>query len=117
MPPEGATSTNSRKDETGNQALAVDMRGSTGDVPAGLLRLRKRLRRAGIEPYAWVINQSFAAAAPSDPMLRVRAEREVRYIGEVTRELAEYAAIVPWMEGEHSGHAGLQRFVQPQTLK
>jgi len=80
-------------------------------------QLQNDLRRAGIEPYAWVINQSFAAAAPSDPMLRVRAEREVRYIGEVTRELAEYAAIVPWMEGEHSGHAGLQRFVQPQTLK
>jgi len=50
-------------------------------------------------------------------MLRVRAEGEVRYIGEVTRELAGYAVIVPWMGGEHSGQVGLQRFVQPQMLK
>lgn len=80
-------------------------------------QLQRDLRRAGIEPYAWVINQSFAAAAPSDPLLRVRAEREFRYIREVTRELADYTAIVPWMAGEHSGQAALRRFVQPQALK
>ena len=80
-------------------------------------QLQNDLRRAGIEPYAWIINQSFAAAAPSDPTLKVRAEGEVRYISEVTRELAEYVVIVPWMDGEHSGQEGLHRFVQPQTLK
>jgi len=80
-------------------------------------QLQDDLRRAGIEPYAWVINQSFAAAAPSDPMLKVRADLEVRYIAEVTRELAEYAVIVPWMGGEHSGQAELQRFVHPQPFK
>ena len=77
-------------------------------------QLQNDLRRAGIKPYAWVINQSFSAADPSDPMLRVRAEQEVRFIGEVTRELAEYAAIIPWMGGEHTGSEGLQRFVQHQ---
>jgi arsenite-transporting ATPase len=74
--------------------------------------LQNDLRRAGIEPYAWIINQSFAAAGPTDPMLKVRAKREVRYIGEVTRELAEYAAIIPWMGGELTGQMGLRRFVQ-----
>ena len=79
-------------------------------------QLQADLRRAGIEPYAWVINQSFAAVGPSDSTLRVRAAREIRYIGEVTHELAEYAAIIPWMEGEHSAR-GLQRFVQHQPLR
>jgi arsenite-transporting ATPase len=77
-------------------------------------QLQGDLRRAGIEPFAWVINQSFAAAATSDPLLKVRAGREARYIGEVTRDLAEYAAIVPWMGGEHSSQAGLRRFIQPK---
>jgi arsenite-transporting ATPase len=77
-------------------------------------QLQSDLRRAGIEPFAWVINQSFAAAGACDPMLRIRANREVRYVEEVTRELANYAAIVPWMDGEHSGRQGLQRFVQPR---
>ena len=80
-------------------------------------QLQRDLRRAGIEPYAWVINQSFAAAAPSDPTLKMRAEREVQYIHEVTRDLADYAVIIPWMEGEHSGLAGLGRFVRSQTHK
>jgi len=80
-------------------------------------QLQRDLRRAGIEPFAWVINQSFAAASPSDPLLKIRAVREVCYIREVTRDLAEYAAIVPWMGGEHSGQAGLRRFVQPQQLE
>jgi arsenite-transporting ATPase len=77
-------------------------------------QLQSDLRRAGIEPFAWVINQSFAAAGTSDPLLKIRAGREVCYIGEVTRDLAEYAVIVPWMGGEHSGQAGLRRFVRPQ---
>ena len=40
--------------------------------------LQDDLRRAGIEPYAWVINASLAAAAPVDPLLQSRAAAEVR---------------------------------------
>ena len=39
-------------------------------------QLQDDLKRAGIEPYAWVINQSFAAAQSRDPALRQRAEIE-----------------------------------------
>lgn len=39
--------------------------------------LQEDLRRAKIEPYAWVINGSVAAAGPSDPILRARAAAEV----------------------------------------
>jgi arsenite-transporting ATPase len=32
-------------------------------------QLQTELRRAGIEPFAWVINGSLAAAGPTDPLL------------------------------------------------
>lgn len=82
-------------------------------------QLQKDLRRAGINPFGWLINQSFAASRPSDPGLRLRARNEAPYIGEVTEELSDFTAIIPWMDGELSGPAGLQRLMrtpQPVTL-
>ena len=39
--------------------------------------LQADLRRAGVEPFAWVVNRSLAAARPADPMLAARAAAEV----------------------------------------
>jgi len=72
-------------------------------------QLQVDLRRAGIEPHAWIINQSFAAAKPSDPILRARAEREIRYVTEVIENLAEQAFIIPWIAGNLSGARDLQK--------
>jgi ACR3 family arsenite transporter len=41
------------------------------------------LRRAGIEPFAWVVNQSFATDGVRDPALRERGAREDRYLMKV----------------------------------
>ena len=38
--------------------------------------LQEDLRRAGIEPWAWIVNQSLAAAHPVSPLLAQRAEQE-----------------------------------------
>ncbi|MFP3481162.1 ArsA-related P-loop ATPase, partial [Burkholderia sp. SIMBA_057] len=40
-------------------------------------RLSADLARAGIEPYAWVINQSLLASGTTDPMLCQRGTYEV----------------------------------------
>ena len=45
--------------------------------------LQDDLRRAGIEPYAWVIDGSLAAAQPHDPLLRCRAAAEIPQIAKV----------------------------------
>ena len=58
-------------------------------------RLQDDLRRAGIEPYAWVINQSLAAAETADPVLVQRAQAEMPLIEHVRTKLAERAVIVP----------------------
>jgi len=38
-------------------------------------QLQADLRRAGIEPYAWIINSSLAATGSTDPVLRPRSRR------------------------------------------
>jgi arsenite-transporting ATPase len=73
------------------------------------LQLQHDLRRAGIQVYAWVINQSFAAAGPTDPILRVRAANEIPFLREVIETHAERSAVIPWMSGEFSGAVSLQR--------
>lgn len=59
--------------------------------------LQKDLRRAGIEPFAWVINQSLAFVRVSDPVLLGRQGQEGRYIDEV-RSLSGRVHLVPWMD-------------------
>ena len=50
--------------------------------------LQTDLRRAGVEPFAWVVNRSLAAAHPTDPLLAARAAAEVSEIEAVAREHA-----------------------------
>jgi arsenite-transporting ATPase len=59
-------------------------------------RLQNDLRRAGIEPYAWIINQSFAGDSFRDPVLVERGSREAPYVAEVSDRLATRFAVIPW---------------------
>ena len=65
--------------------------------------LQADLRRAGIEPWAWVINHSLAACAPASPLLRQRARNELREIETVATQHAQRYALVPLMENEPVG--------------
>ena len=57
--------------------------------------LRDELVRAGIEPFAWVINQSLAGLATDDPVLRARQWLELPMIAEVV-ESAGRVALLRW---------------------
>ncbi len=72
--------------------------------------LQADLRRAGIEPAGWVINQSLHAAGVTDPLLAARAAAESRYIAEAATRLAPRLAIVPMLPEPPTGTAGLARF-------
>lgn len=65
--------------------------------------LQDDLRRAGIEPWAWVINNSVAAAHPQSPLLRRRARNELCEIGAVATTHAQRYAIVPLLTEEPVG--------------
>lgn len=58
--------------------------------------LQRDLLRAGIAPFAWVINQSLAPLALTDPMLRARRFHERPFIQEVSEELSPRTALVAW---------------------
>ena len=70
-------------------------------------RLQEDLRRAGIEPYGWVMNQSLLLAHSSDPVLKARAEREQIYIEEVRQYHAKRMAVVAWQAQEPVGALAL----------
>ena len=65
--------------------------------------LQADLRRAGIEPWAWVINNSLAACSPASPLLRQRARNELREIEAVATQHAQRHALVPLMQNEPVG--------------
>jgi arsenite-transporting ATPase len=69
--------------------------------------LQADLRRAGIEPWAWVINSSLAAAEPTDQLLAARAAAELPHIERVRTEV-QRVAIVPWLIEEPIGQDRLR---------
>ncbi len=79
--------------------------------------LQADLRRAGIEPCAWVINQSFVGAETKDPLLLSRGAGEVPFIREVTGGLARRIALVPWMPEEPVGPRNLSLLIDAQLSR
>lgn len=65
--------------------------------------LQEDLRRAEIEPYAWVINRSLAATDTVDPVLRTRAVEETAQIALVQADHTDRLFIVPWAAEEPIG--------------
>ena len=68
--------------------------------------LQDDLERAGIHPWAWVVNTSLAAARPESPFLRRRAAAEAEQIAAV-EGLADRVAVVPLLDQEPVGEARL----------
>ena len=58
--------------------------------------LQDDLRRAGIEPFGWVINASLTTSGTHDPVLLARATLESPQLNRVRDQLAARAWIVPW---------------------
>jgi len=71
--------------------------------------LQADLRRARIEPYAWVINQSLLHSGSCNPLLQRREHAEHRYIDEVIEKQATRTAWLPWQAEEPVGPDALAR--------
>jgi arsenite-transporting ATPase len=78
--------------------------------------LEDDLKRAGIEPWAWVVNQSLAAACPTSPLLRHRAAEE-RGPVDVVRSRAHRLASVPLLEQEPIGPERLALLAQQSAAE
>lgn len=75
-------------------------------------QLQRDLRRAEIEPYAWVINQSLLPLKVNDPVLLGRQSHEAKFICEVITKHAQRTAIIPWQIEPPVGYQALKQLVR-----
>jgi arsenite-transporting ATPase len=73
--------------------------------------LQDDLRRAGIEPYAWVINKSLLAAGTHDPLLAARLAGETRQMARMADGLAARTFLLPWLARAPVGVTALTQLV------
>lgn len=74
-------------------------------------KLQEDLQRAGIDPHAWVVNQSLLPLTVTDTVLLQRQQHELPYVGEVTTSLAQRVALIPWQAEPPTGLEGLRRIL------
>ncbi|WP_197893968.1 arsenical pump-driving ATPase [Variovorax sp. RA8] len=73
--------------------------------------LQDDLRRAGIEPYAWVLNKSVLAAGTRDPLLGARLAGERKQMERMSTGLAKRIFTLPWLTRPPIGFAELSKLV------
>jgi arsenite-transporting ATPase len=74
--------------------------------------LQADLRRARIEPFAWVINQSLHHSGTCDPLLQSREDSEHLYMKEVVEKQARRTAWLPWQPEEPIGPDALAKLAE-----
>ncbi|WP_146051595.1 arsenical pump-driving ATPase [Pseudomonas hunanensis] len=77
--------------------------------------LQEDLRRAGIEPWAWLINNSLSAAPTASPLLKRRAAFELTQIEAVRTRYTKRVALVPMQAEEPIGIEPLLALVEPRN--
>lgn len=58
------------------------------------------LKRAGITPYSWIVNRSFALTNSSNNLLCQKGLNELKYINEIKNELSDKLVISKWIKEE-----------------
>jgi len=99
------------QDPTQTKVLIVTLPETTPVLEAA--RLQSDLQRAGIVPWAWVVNQSLAAANARSPLLYRRALEEGPRIAEVAHQYAKRHAVVPTLREEPLGVQRLTALLNP----
>ena len=73
--------------------------------------LQDDLRRARIEPFAWVVNRSLSASGTRDPVLAARLSGEAAQMARITGGLAQRTYVVPWVARPPVGISALRDLV------
>ncbi|MBB5205068.1 arsenite-transporting ATPase [Inhella inkyongensis] len=95
------------QDPAHTQVILVSLAETTPVSEAAALQ--QDLRRAGIEPWAWVLNRTLLGSGTQDPLLRQRQQQETRQLARVADGLATRRALVPWQAQAPVGLEGLRR--------
>lgn len=78
--------------------------------------LQRDLRRAEIEPFAWVINQVLSPLPLTDPLMKQRQSHEQKYLREVKEVQASRVVIIPWQIEPPTGLQALSRLTRPDSI-
>ncbi|CAN5127754.1 arsenical pump-driving ATPase [soil metagenome] len=78
--------------------------------------LQEDLRRASVEPYAWVLNKSVLAAGTHDPLLAARLAGECKQIERMSAGLARRLFTLPWLTVPPIGFVELSKLVAEPSL-
>jgi arsenite-transporting ATPase len=73
--------------------------------------LQEDLRRANIEPYAWVLNRSVLAAKTKDPLLLARLQGEVKQMQRINDGLSNNLFVIPFQSEPPVGIHALRRLI------
>ncbi|MHB8252682.1 MAG: arsenical pump-driving ATPase [Acidiferrobacter sp.] len=101
------------QDPKQTKVLLVSLAETTPVLEAA--HLQADLRRAGIEPWAWIINQSIAAAQPRSPILQQRARHELLEIDAIAHGHSQHYAVVPLTKDEPVGLTLLRNLAAKHT--
>ncbi|WP_305013245.1 arsenical pump-driving ATPase [Roseomonas sp. HF4] len=71
--------------------------------------LQEDLRRAGIEPHAWVVNRALSGSGAADPLLRQRMAGEAAQIDRLKAGLAQRLFLLPWQAEAPVGLPALRK--------
>ncbi len=98
------------RDPDFTRVLIVTLPEATPVHEAAALQLD--LRRAEIEPFAWIINQVLSPLTITDPLLRERQLHEQAFLREVKEVQASRVAIIPWQIDPPIGLSELRKLTQ-----
>jgi arsenite/tail-anchored protein-transporting ATPase len=93
--------------------LIVTLAETTPVSQAGALQ--EDLRRAHIEPYAWIINRSQLAAGTRDGLLQQRLLGEQKQIDRVRGSMAKRVFFLPWQATPPIGLSALQELARHRS--
>jgi arsenite-transporting ATPase len=103
------------QDSSRTKVLIVTLAETTPVLEAA--GLQADLRRAGIEPWAWIVNNSLAAATTHSRLLRQRALNEMPQIVDVATRHARRYAVVPLLAEEPVGVERLLELVSGEVVE
>lgn len=101
------------QDQQQTKVLLVTLAETTPVLEAA--NLQNDLRRAGIEPWAWIINNCIAATDTQSALLRQRAFNEIGEIEAVAQQYAGRYAVVPILKEEPVGPVRLNELLHASS--
>ncbi|WP_165252257.1 arsenical pump-driving ATPase [Paludisphaera soli] len=78
--------------------------------------LQRDLLRAGIAPFAWIVNQCLSPLSVTDPVLAARKRHERAFLREIVEELSPCTVLMPW-QVDASGPGTAPDAEEPRKLE